>query len=65
VFKGATVLGINGRRIWQTWYQGQALLQSGKVDLSPLITHTLPLKKIGEAMELLRKGEAAKVILHP
>lgn len=65
IFKGATVLGINGRRMWQTWYQGQALLQAGKVDLSPLITHTLPLAEIERGMDLLRAGEAAKVILYP
>ncbi len=65
IFKGATVLGINGRRMWQTWYQGQALLRSGKVDLRPLITHTLPLAEIDKGMELLRAGEAAKIILYP
>ena len=65
IFKGATVLGINGRRMWQTWYQAQALLKSGKVDLSPLITHTLPLVEIEKGMELLRIGEAAKIILYP
>jgi threonine 3-dehydrogenase len=65
IFKGATVLGINGRRMWQTWYQGQALLRTKKVDLAPLITHTLPLQKIEKGMDLLRAGEAAKIILYP
>jgi threonine 3-dehydrogenase len=65
IFKGATVYGINGRRMWQTWYQAQALLRSGRVDLTPLITHTLPLVEIEKGMELLRAGEAAKVILYP
>src|SRR5262245_30646485 len=65
IFKGATVLGINGRRMWQTWYQGQALLRSKQVDLTPLITHTLPLAEIEKGMELLRAGEAAKIILYP
>lgn len=65
IFKGATLLGINGRRMWQTWYQGQALLRSKKVDLTPLITHTLPLAEIEKGMELLRAGEAAKIILYP
>jgi threonine 3-dehydrogenase len=65
IFKGATVYGINGRKMWQTWYQAQALLQSGKVDLSPLITHTFPLADIDKGMDLLRKGEAAKIILYP
>ncbi len=65
IFKGATVLGINGRRMWQTWYQAQALLRAKKVDLTPLITHTLPLVEIEKGMELLRAGEAAKIILYP
>ena len=65
IFKGATVHGINGRRMWRTWYQAQALLRSGKVDLRPLVTHTFPLAKIHEGMALLKQGEAAKVILYP
>ncbi len=65
IFKGASVLGINGRRMWQTWYQGQALLRSKKVDLLPLITHKLPLAEIEQGLELLRAGEAAKIILYP
>jgi threonine 3-dehydrogenase len=60
-----TVQGINGRRIWQTWYQAQALLRSGKVDLSPLITHTLALAEIEKGMALLSAGQAAKIILYP
>ena len=65
IFKGVTVHGINGRRMWETWYQAQALMRSGKIDLTPLITHTFPLAKIHEGMALLKQGEAAKVILYP
>lgn len=65
IFKGATIHGINGRRMWETWYQAEALLRSGRVDLRPLITHTLPLTKIEEGLRLLERGEAAKVILKP
>jgi threonine 3-dehydrogenase len=65
IFKGITVLGINGRRMWKTWYQAQALLRSGKVDLTPLITHTFPLGEIHQGMALLKDGQAAKVILYP
>ena len=65
IFKGATIQGINGRRMWQTWYQAQALLRSKRVDLTPLITHALPLAEIERGMELLKGGQAAKVILYP
>ena len=64
VFKGATVLGINGRKMFETWYQGQALLQSG-LDLTPLITHRLPLERIGEGLELMKAGQCGKVIIYP
>ena len=33
IFKGLTVLGINGREMFETWYQTQALVKSGRVDL--------------------------------
>lgn len=39
VFKGATVLGINGRRMWDTWFQMERLLLSGRLDLDPVLTH--------------------------
>jgi threonine 3-dehydrogenase len=65
IFKGVTVQGINGRLIWKTWHQAEALLRSGRVDLRPLITHTLPLREIEEGMRLLESGNAAKVILKP
>ncbi|WP_343424749.1 zinc-binding dehydrogenase [Candidatus Amarolinea dominans] len=30
IFKGATVYGIVGRRLWQTWYQMRGLLRSAR-----------------------------------
>lgn len=64
IFKGATVLGINGRKMYETWYQAEALLRSGKVDLGPVITHRLPLERFDEAMRLLESGEASKILLN-
>jgi threonine 3-dehydrogenase len=63
IFKGLTVLGINGRRMFETWYQTQALVKSGRVDLSPIITHVLPYTEFDRAFELMRTGEAAKIVL--
>ncbi|MCA9269749.1 MAG: L-threonine 3-dehydrogenase, partial [Planctomycetales bacterium] len=33
IFKGATVLGINGRRMFETWYQMENFLLAGRLDL--------------------------------
>jgi threonine 3-dehydrogenase len=63
IFKGLTVLGVNGRLMFETWYQTQALVKSGRVDLRPIITHTLPLEEYEEAFELMRTGAAAKIVL--
>lgn len=63
IFKGLKVLGINGRRMFETWYQTQALVRSGRVDLRPIITHVLPFEQFDRAFELMHSGEAAKIVL--
>jgi threonine 3-dehydrogenase len=63
IFKGATVHGINGRKMYETWYQAEALLREGHIDLSPVITHRLPLEQFDDAMKLLESGEASKILL--
>jgi threonine 3-dehydrogenase len=65
IFKGITVQGINGRRMYQTWYQMQALLKAGKLDLHPVITDRLSMKDFSRGMERLRTGEASKILLYP
>ena len=65
IFKGAIVQGINGRRMYQTWYQMEALLKSGKLDLNPVITHRIPMTDFAKGMDLLKTGEASKILLYP
>jgi len=65
IFKGATVQGINGRKMFETWFQMEALLAAGKLNLEPVITHRLKLAQFEDAMRLLQSGEAIKVILKP
>lgn len=63
IFKGLTVLGINGRKMFETWYQTQALVKSGRIDLRPIITHVLPFERFDEAFTLIQEGKAAKIVL--
>jgi threonine 3-dehydrogenase len=65
IFKGATVQGINGRRVFDTWYKMQALLKSGALKLDPLITDRMPLAEFDKGIQLLLSGDASKILLYP
>ena len=65
IFKGLTIQGINGRKMYQTWYQMTALLKSGALDLRPVITDRVAMKDFGKAMERLKTGEASKILVYP
>jgi len=65
IFKGITIQGINGRRMYQTWYQMTALLKSGKLDLHPAITDRISMKDFSQAMHRLKTGEASKILVYP
>ncbi len=64
IFKGIRVYGITGRKMFETWYQTRALLAQG-LDLTPIVTHHLPLSGFDDAFELLAAGHAGKVVLLP
>lgn len=65
VFKGATVYGISGRRMYDTWYKTTSLLRAKRVNLGPVITHTFPLAEYEKGFELMHSGQCGKVILRP
>ena len=41
------------------------LLESGSLPLDTIITHTFPLEKVNEGIEITRKGEGGKVVILP
>jgi len=63
IFKGITIRGINGRRMYTTWYQCQEFLLKNQKQIEPLITHELPLEAFQQAFDLLHQGQACKVVL--
>ncbi len=65
IFKGITLHGIIGRRMFETWYQMDNLLGSGRLDLRPAITHIMKMEQFDDAVGLLRSGQAGKVVLVP
>ncbi|WP_397386431.1 L-threonine 3-dehydrogenase [Paenibacillus terrigena] len=62
IFKGLQVHGITGRRMYDTWYQVKGLLECGRIDLKPLITHYFTLDQYEEAFELMMSGKCGKIV---
>jgi threonine 3-dehydrogenase len=65
IFKGATVQGIYGRRMYETWVQMTALLKAGRLNLEPLFGEREPLDKFENAFAKLQGGLAGKILLYP
>ncbi len=62
IFKSLTLKGIYGREMWETWYQMEQMLISG-IDLSPIITHRLPIDDFQKGFEIMESGQCGKVVL--
>jgi threonine 3-dehydrogenase len=65
IFKGATVQGIYGRRMYETWVQMTALLKAGRVNLEPLFGERMELDNFEAAFAKLQSGLAGKVLMYP
>jgi threonine 3-dehydrogenase len=65
IFKGATVQGIYGRKMFETWVQMTELLKHGRLNLEPLFHERLPLEKFKDAFSLLESGQAGKILFFP
>ena len=63
IFKGITLYGVIGRKMYETWHQMRRFLAGGQFDPRPVITHKFPLAQIDEALTAIRSGDAGKVIL--
>ena len=57
IMKGIRIQAIIGRKIFHTWYKATALLNTGKIDPLPLITHTMKLSEYERAFDMLKSRE--------
>lgn len=65
VFKGISIYGVTGRRIYDTWYKVKDLIDSNKLPLDLIVTHIMQLSKINEASEIMGSGNCGKIVLIP
>ena len=69
IFKGLTVKGIYGRRIFETWYKSAAMLQSG-LHIAPVVTHRFDVRRLraglrGDRVRRMRQGGIGMVKAPP
>ena len=62
IFSSLVIKGIYGREMFETWYKMTSMLQSG-LDISPVLTHRLPVAQYEEAFAVMRSGDSGKVVL--
>jgi threonine 3-dehydrogenase len=62
VFNMLTIKGIYGREMYETWYKMSVMLECG-LDIRPVITHRFSYRDYERAFQVMRSGNAGKVIL--
>jgi len=63
IFKGITIHAVNGRRMYDTWYQCQNFLENRNINIDHIITHEFPAEEFEKGFAVIREGKAAKVLL--
>lgn len=63
-YRGCSIRGIAGRRMYENWEEIRGLLDRG-LDLSPIVTHRLPLQEFAQGLDLTEQGACGKCILLP
>ncbi len=62
IFKGLTLQGIYGRKMFETWYKMITMVEGG-LDLTPIITHRYGYKDFEKGFEAMNSGKSGKVVL--
>ncbi len=62
-YKEATVYGVTGREMFESWYQAENLMQSGKINVKDVLTHEFPLEETEKAILTAQEGKCGKAII--
>lgn len=63
VFKGISIYGVVGRKLFENWDQLTDLIKHNQLDLKKIITHFYPFDHMEEAMATMISGNSGKVVL--
>jgi threonine 3-dehydrogenase len=67
VFKGVRILGINGRLLWESWFQLAGLMRSGAFNPMPIITHKIAFEDFESGFRAMNAEDrqVCKVVMYP
>ncbi len=63
VFKGITMYGVTGRKMYENWQQIANLLEAKKLHLDKIVTHYLTFDEMDKAFEIMQSKDCGKVVL--
>ncbi|HEX3664862.1 MAG TPA: L-threonine 3-dehydrogenase [Rhizomicrobium sp.] len=63
IMKGATLHGVTGRRMFETWYDVSAFMLRNPELMDRVLTHRLAAQEYAEGFDLIAAGKCGKVIL--
>ena len=65
IYKEASIQGVTGRRMYETWDICADLLAKGQIDLQPVVGGTYPMREFAAAFQALYDGAPGKMLLIP
>lgn len=63
IYKEATIYGITGREMFDSWYLADSLIQSGRCNMKDVLTHEFSLDEIEKAILTAKKGQCGKIVI--
>ena len=63
IYKEATVYGITGREMFNTWYLVESIIKSEKINIKDVITHEFTLDEAEKAILTAKEGNCGKIII--
>lgn len=63
IFKGITIHGITGRRMYDTWYQVHEFLLHHRNLIEDTVTHVIPFDDFQQGFDLMESGQCGKVVM--
>lgn len=64
IYKEATVYGITGREMFDSWYLTERLIQSGKCNINDVLTHEFSLDEVEKAILMAKERNCGKLIIN-